>query len=82
MTSGPRRIEIVWSEEDDAYIATTPEIEGCSALGVSPMRALEEMLVAAALWADADPDSGDAVGREATGGPLGQLGQHRVAPGP
>lgn len=58
MSRGPDRIEIVWSEEDAAYVAIVPEFDGCSALGATPAQALEEVLVVAALWAEADPEDG------------------------
>jgi predicted RNase H-like HicB family nuclease len=58
LSSGPDRIEIVWSEEDAAYVATVPQFDGCSALGATPALALEEVLVVAALWAEADREDG------------------------
>ncbi len=43
-------IEIFYSEEDKGYIATIPELPGCSAFGVTVERALEEIKIAMELW--------------------------------
>lgn len=44
------RIDIEWSDEDGAYVATVPALDGCSALGVTPLEALAELLVVAQAW--------------------------------
>lgn len=43
-------IELVWSEEDGGYIATVPELPGCSAFGETEEEALREVKVAQELW--------------------------------
>ena len=43
-------INIFYSDEDDGYIADTPDLKNCSAFGETPQKALEEMLVAQKLW--------------------------------
>ena len=53
------RIEIRWSEEDDAYVATVPALDGCSALGSTPAEALEEVLVVAPVWEEVLSDRTD-----------------------
>ena len=43
-------IEIVYSEEDDGYIAIVPELPGCSAFGETEEEALKEIKIAVDLW--------------------------------
>lgn len=43
-------INIFYSEEDDGYIADTPDLKNCSAFGDTPQQALEEVLIAQRLW--------------------------------
>ncbi|MEK6544395.1 MAG: type II toxin-antitoxin system HicB family antitoxin [Elusimicrobiota bacterium] len=43
-------IKVFYSKEDEGYIATLPELPGCSAFGESPERAVKEIKVAASLW--------------------------------
>ena len=43
-------IEIIYSEEDEGYIAIVPELPGCSAFGATEEEALEEVKVATELW--------------------------------
>lgn len=43
-------IEIFYSEEDEGYIATVPELLGCSAFGETEEEALKEVKVAIDLW--------------------------------
>jgi len=43
-------IEIFYSEEDEGYIATVPELPGCSAFGETEEEALKEVKVAIDLW--------------------------------
>jgi len=47
---GKYAIEISYSEEDKGYIATIPELPGCSAFGESEEEALKEVKIAIALW--------------------------------
>ena len=46
-------INIFWSEEDGGYIADIPDLDSCSAFGVTPREALDEPEVARASWLDA-----------------------------
>lgn len=43
-------IEIFYSEEDEGYIATVPELPGCSAFGNTEEESLEEVKIAMELW--------------------------------
>lgn len=43
-------IEILWSEEDEGYIALIPDLPGCSAWGASEADALYEAQQAATAW--------------------------------
>jgi len=47
---GKYAIEIFYSEEDEGYVATVPELPGCSAFGESEEEALKEVKIAIALW--------------------------------
>lgn len=46
-------INIFWSEEDGGYIADIPDLDACSAFGVTPREALDELEAARAAWLDA-----------------------------
>ena len=46
-------IEIFWSAEDEGFIATVPDLPGCSAWGATPEQALREMQDAKAAWLEA-----------------------------
>ena len=46
-------INIFWSDEDGGYIADIPDLDACSAFGVTPREALDELEVARAAWLDA-----------------------------
>jgi antitoxin HicB len=50
--------QIVWSDEDGGYVATTPELEGVSAFAESPECALAELEVARSLWLEEMKASG------------------------
>lgn len=54
-------IEIHWSEEDEGYIATFPDLPGCSAWGASETEALEEAHDAAAAWLKACKAAGNPI---------------------
>jgi predicted RNase H-like HicB family nuclease len=51
-------INVFYSEEDRAYIADIPDLEGCSAFGDTPQRALEEVLRAKEAWLEAARETG------------------------
>ena len=46
-------INIFYSEEDGGYIADIPDLAACSAFGVSPAEALEEVELAKSAWLEA-----------------------------
>ncbi len=43
-------IEVFWSEEDEGYIATMPDLPGCSAFGETEEEALHEVQEASQAW--------------------------------
>lgn len=49
---------IVWSDEDDGYIATAPELDGISAFGETLEEALTELGIARDLWLEESCASG------------------------
>jgi len=49
---GKYAIEIFYSREDEGYIATVPELPGCSAFGETEEGALKEVKVAIDLWVE------------------------------
>ena len=54
-------IEIFWSEEDEGYIATVPDLPGCSAWGKTQTDAAREIEPAMAAWIQACRKSGEPV---------------------
>jgi predicted RNase H-like HicB family nuclease len=51
-------IEIFYSEEDEGFIATVPELPGCSAFGESEEQALKEVKIAMHLWLETAKEIG------------------------
>jgi predicted RNase H-like HicB family nuclease len=51
-------IEIFYSEEDEGFIATVPELPGCSAFGESEEQALKEVKIAMQLWLETAKEIG------------------------
>ncbi len=51
-------INISWSDEDSGYIAEMPDLDGCSAFGESPARALAELVEVKAAWLEAARETG------------------------
>lgn len=49
----PYPIVVFWSDEDEAYIATVPDLRSCSAFGDTPEEALREVQVAQELRLEA-----------------------------
>jgi predicted RNase H-like HicB family nuclease len=43
-------INVFFSEEDDCYVADIPDLKYCSVLGVTPQKALREVLLAKKAW--------------------------------
>ncbi len=51
-------VVVAWSDEDQGYIATAPELPGCSAFGETEEEAIKEVKVAASLWISAAKKTG------------------------
>lgn len=54
-------IEVFWSEEDAGYIATVPDLPGCSAWGETEADAIHEAHEAIAAWLEAAHSAGRAI---------------------
>lgn len=54
-------IAIFWSDEDDAYIATPPDLTGCSASADTPEEALREVQIAKEGWLEVARKHGDRI---------------------
>lgn len=52
------QFNLIWSEEDDSYIATCPEFYGLSAFGDTPEEALGEAKVALELFIESYEEDG------------------------
>jgi predicted HicB family RNase H-like nuclease len=55
----PYSVKIIWSEEDEAFLATIPEFPGLSAFGETQQEALEEALFVAEDMIDIKEEDGD-----------------------
>tara|TARA_R110000868_G_scaffold380784_5_gene647063 strand:+ start:1460 stop:1813 length:354 start_codon:yes stop_codon:yes gene_type:complete len=51
-------MQVYWSKEDEAYIASVPDLPGCSAAGETEAAALREVEIAADLWIQLAKDVG------------------------
>jgi predicted RNase H-like HicB family nuclease len=51
-------INIFYSDEDKGYIADIPDLESCSAFGLTPAQALTEVEAAKAAWLEASRANG------------------------
>ncbi len=51
-------IVVVYSDEDRGYVATVPELPGCSAFGDTEEEAIKEVKIAASLWLSAARKAG------------------------
>ena len=51
-------VVVSWSDEDEGYIATVPELPGCSAFGETEEEAIKEVKIAASLWISAAKEAG------------------------
>lgn len=51
-------IEVFWSDEDEGYIATVPDLPGCSAWGETEEEAVHEVHIAAKIWLKANAKMG------------------------
>jgi antitoxin HicB len=54
-------IEVFWSDEDQGFIAITPDLPGCSAFGETATEAVRELEDAQAAWIEACRASGDPI---------------------
>ncbi len=52
---------IYWSEEDQVFVAETPELPGCTAHGDSYETALANVQKSMALWIDTAKEFGDPI---------------------
>lgn len=52
---------IVWSEEDNCFIASVPELPGCTAHGDTRDAALREIQTAMELWVETASEAGDLI---------------------
>lgn len=57
-TKRPYELKVFWSEEDKEWIATAPELPGCTASGGTPEKALKELETAMELWLRSRRESG------------------------
>ncbi len=55
------KFEIIWSDEDRAFIAEVPELPGCMAHGDSQEAALKNVNDAMQLWIDTAKEFGDSI---------------------
>ena len=53
--------EVFWSDEDEGWIAVTPDLPGCSAFGASRPEALAELEPAIEAWIEAARAAGNAI---------------------
>lgn len=51
-------INVFWSDEDDCWIATVPDLRPCSAHGDTPHEAVTEVEVVMEMWLDWALDHG------------------------
>ncbi len=54
-------VHLAWSEEDEAWIATSPDLPGCCAVGDSRHDAVREMQGAIFAWIDAAKEAGRSI---------------------
>ncbi|TAE23142.1 MAG: type II toxin-antitoxin system HicB family antitoxin [Candidatus Kapaibacterium sp.] len=54
-------ISIRWSSEDQAFLASAPELAGCIAHGETDIEALNNLHEAMQLWLDTAKEFGDAI---------------------
>jgi predicted RNase H-like HicB family nuclease len=54
-------VRVFWSEEDEGYIATAPDLPGCSAFGDTQSQALRELQDAIAAWIEAQQAAGNPI---------------------
>ena len=72
-------IEIFYSEEDGGYIATVPELAGCSAFGETEEDALREVMTAIDLWLETARNMGRTIPQPAGRELLRAIVDERIA---
>ncbi len=55
----PYPVLVFYSDEDEGYIATVPDLKGCSAFGNTPDETLKEIKTAMELWIQTCKESGE-----------------------
>lgn len=58
------QMEIFWNH--GAYVAIAPDLPGCSAVGDTPMEALQELLVVMELWLQTAQEIGQTIPSSST----------------
>ena len=56
-------IQVFWSEEDGGFIATVPDLPGCSGFGATRLEAVQEVQDAIEAWIEAMTAAGNPVPR-------------------
>ncbi len=51
-------INVLWSADDECWIADVPDLKYCSAHGETPVEAMAEVQVAVALWLEVAREKG------------------------
>jgi predicted RNase H-like HicB family nuclease len=51
-------INVFYSDEDKCYVADIPDLKYCSALGLTPEKAVREVQIAKAAWLEAAEAAG------------------------
>jgi predicted RNase H-like HicB family nuclease len=51
-------INVFYSDQDKCYVADIPDLKYCSALGVTPEKAVKEVQIAKAAWLNAAKAAG------------------------
>ena len=54
-------IVIQYDEDDDIFVASVPELEGCMAHGDTHAQAMDEIFVAMKLWLEVAQEHGDII---------------------
>lgn len=61
MTPHHYHINVFWSEDDQCWIASVPDLQPCSAHGETPSEAVKEVQVAIDLWLEWAREKGIAI---------------------
>jgi predicted RNase H-like HicB family nuclease len=55
------QINVIWSDEDGAWVADIPDLKFCSAQGDTPQQAVVEVLEAKEAWLESAREHGDPI---------------------